>query len=119
MQERIVVEIASGWGRHRVEVSFDEATIAVERRREGVTRTGSATLPTAELDTLRALAAAVPSDEQRFVQGDFYAMGEERLRVVLAEQVVEVFDATDRIRTPHAEPLVRRCWELAERVVPW
>ncbi|MCB9600316.1 MAG: hypothetical protein H6721_11610 [Sandaracinus sp.] len=117
--ERIVVGIASPWGTHRVEVSFDEATIRVERQRQGVARSGSAAVSKDELDALRALALGVPSDEQRLVEGDFYAMGEERLRIALEGHVVEVFNATDRIRTPRAERLVRRCWELAETVVPW
>ena len=117
-EERIEAIVASSWGTHRVLIDLGAGTLEIERRVGGQTRYAKAPLSEADLDVLRPLAAAVRQEEQELVQGDFYAMGEERLRIELAGRTVELHNASDRLRTPHAKPLLEKCWDLAAALLP-
>ena len=117
LSERIVTEALSRFGSIRATIEFEDGSIVVERwHRPGSLVTAKGMLSATELDELRELALAVSQEEQQLVVGDFYADGEERLRIELEGHRVELHNGSDRIRTPKARPLLLRCWELAERV---
>ena len=41
------------------------------------------------------------------------------LRVELDGRRVEIHNDSDRVRTPRASLVLGRCWEIADRLVPW
>lgn len=102
MAERIVAEQLSRFGCVRVTISLTDASIQVERWKRSPPKTATATLDMEDLDALRAWAKAVRQDEQALVRGDFYADGEERLRVELTDHEVEIHNDTDQIRSARA-----------------
>ena len=114
MAERIVAEALSGYGCVRIVISLSDATIDVERWHGGPHVKASGTLESDTIEALRTLAMAVSQDEQALVRGCFYADGEERLSVELDGHVVRLHNESDRIRTPGATPLLRRCYELGD-----
>ncbi|MEZ4382896.1 MAG: hypothetical protein R3A79_16290 [Nannocystaceae bacterium] len=118
-EETIVAEVGSSYGSGRVTISLTAGTAAVERWRGKFRQAASTTLSPAELAALRELAAAVRQEEQARIVGDFYAMGEERLRVELDGRRVELHNDSDRIRTPQASRVLAACWAVADRLVPW
>jgi hypothetical protein len=118
-EERVFAEVLSGYGCGRVTVSLTGGTVEVERWRGKFRATASEALDAAEVAALRELAASVRQEEQAQVVGDFYAMGEERLRVELEGRAVEIHNDSDRVRTPRASLVLERCWAIADRLVPW
>ncbi|MCA9637599.1 MAG: hypothetical protein KC420_16340 [Myxococcales bacterium] len=118
-EERVFAEVLSGYGCGRVTVSLSAGTVEVERWRGEFRERASGALDASELAALRELAASVRQEEQALVVGDFYAMGEERLRVELDGRRVEIHNDSDRVRTPRASLVLGRCWEIADRLVPW
>lgn len=119
VSDEIVAEALSRFGSIRVTIALDEGTIAVERwHRPGSHVEATGTVSADEVESLRALAAKVRQEEEALLVGDFYADGEERLKVSLGDRRVELHNDSDRIRTPTAQPLLTRCYALADRVLP-
>ena len=120
MGDQIIAEALSRFGSVRVTIGLDEGTIVVERwHLPGSLVETTGTLSAAEVESLRVLAAAVRQDEQALVRGDFYRDGKKRLRLRLGDRRIEIHNDSDRIDTPAAGPLLRRCYELADRAAPW
>ncbi|MBO6934443.1 MAG: hypothetical protein JJ863_05695 [Deltaproteobacteria bacterium] len=119
MSDEIVAEALSRFASIRVTIVLDEATIAVERwHQPGSHVEATGTLSADEVESIRSLAAKVRQEEESLIVGDFYADGEERLKVSVGGRRVELHNDSDRIRTPGAQPLLTRCYELADRVLP-
>lgn len=117
-EQRVVAEVSSSFGSGRVTISLTAGTIEIERWGRGPAAQLRAVLEPAVVAKLEVLAHVVRAEEQAQMVGDFYRMGEERLRIELGGRTIELHNDSDRIRTPGAEPLLVECWALADRLLP-